>query len=81
MNYIGGGIHGATTKKALKEAVKADPNSVEFYSTGMMGPQFNGKVSNMPENSSLTVAGPDPFNARNWFASIERNSKGVIVVR
>ena len=70
------------TKKELKELVKEDPANVYFYSTGMFGNQFNGNVSNMHSTDSLTVVGPDPYNARNWYATISKNKEtGKITVK
>lgn len=80
MSFIQGGIRNATTKKALKEAVQADPSRVQFYCTGLGGEQFNGAVSEVPADTKLTVVGPDPYNARNWYATIERDASGQVKV-
>lgn len=76
MPYINVGVQGATTKKALREAMTADPSTVYVYSTALMGQQYNGPVSAMPEGYSLTVAGPDPYKHRDWFATITRSRDG-----
>lgn len=81
MSFIQGGIRNATTKKALKEAVKDDPSSVRFYSTGLGGEQFDGPVTTLSANGTkLTVVGPDPYTARSWYATIERAANGQIKV-
>ena len=80
MAYINGGVRNLRTKKSLKDAVKADPTAVTFYSTGMFGDQFNGPVSDLPVGATLTVVGPDPYSKRDWYASVTRNGKGTITV-
>lgn len=79
MSYVNVGIEGATTKAALRQAVKAQPEKVYAYSTSPLGPQFRGPVSQLPEGTTLTVAGPDPYRSRKWFASIKRSPVGLIV--
>lgn len=80
MAYINVGQQGATTKKALKDAIKADPASVRLYGTSPMGPQFEGETAaDCPEGVKLSVVGPDPYRKRNWYATIE-NRGGEIVV-
>jgi len=83
MSYInvGATINGANarTKAALKKAIKEDPASVAFYSTSPMGVQFNGTAEDMPEEHILSVVGPDPFQARNWYANVKRDGARITV--
>lgn len=81
MAYINGGVEGATTKKALVEALKADPSAVFFYSTSPMGAQFSGPVSGMPDGVVLAVCGPDPYTSRKWHANIIKGADGTPVLR
>jgi hypothetical protein len=80
MSFINVGQRGATTKKALREAIVDDPASVQLYGTSDLGPQFEGETAaDCPEGVKLQVAGPDPYTRRNWYATIE-NRGGKIVV-
>jgi hypothetical protein len=85
MAFINVGQHGATTKKALKEAVKLDPSTVTFYGTSLLGPQLPSvsfsaaRLSEMPEGTKLAVVGPDPYNRRDWYATVEIGRNGVTV--
>lgn len=81
MSYINVGayVNGIRpkTKKALREALKADPTAVEFDSTTAIGPHVGGRFSvehTVATGDVLQVCGPDPYRARNWYASI-RNGK------
>lgn len=81
MSYVNVGVKGLKTKKALKEAVKADPSKVYVFGTGgFVGPTYDGIVSSMPANVKLSVCGPDPYNDRRWWATIERKADGTIKV-
>jgi hypothetical protein len=48
------------TKKALKASVG---KPLRFIETSAFGPEYR-------EDGTLTVVGPDPFRARNWFATV-----------
>jgi hypothetical protein len=62
------------SKKALREAVANDPQSVFFDGTSFLGPQFDGRPSDIPEGVTLTVTGPDPYTLRRWYASVTRDA-------
>lgn len=71
---VGAKVNGVRpkTKKALREALKADPRSVTFDNTSPMGPQLVGiNGANVPVEFSLQVTGPDPFTKRNWYATVK----------
>lgn len=67
------------TKAALKRAIAEQPTRVYLYSTDAM--QFNtfsGKLDILPnwdKSLKLSVTGPNPYAARNWYATIEFNTK------
>lgn len=65
------------TKKALREAVAANPAGVEVYCTSEFGDQFDGFVSNLIETPhlKLSVCGPDPYRDRKWYATIAVHPK------
>lgn len=81
MAYVNVGVNApyCATKKALREAVKGDPARVLVYGTSVFGPQFGGAVSDLPEGTSLSVVGPDPYNNRRWYATIERRNGRIVV--
>ena len=62
----------APTKKALKEAVKANPSAVRFRDVGGLNASFHGSVEDLPAHATLTVVGPDPFRNRKWYASVKQ---------
>jgi hypothetical protein len=70
-------IHGArpTSKKQVKEAVMWHPESVRIEATSLIGNDYDGPVSEMPQGTILFV-GPDPRNKRNFYGQIEKTSKG-----
>ena len=63
------------SKAALKRAITEDPTKVVFDSVSPMGGQFYGTaaefLANGPENTKLTLVGPDPFTQRNWYGTAE----------
>jgi hypothetical protein len=67
------------SKKALKEAIRDTPDKVTFDGTSGMGPQFSGGVANIPVGATLAVTGPDPYNARNWYANVSQSGGKVKV--
>lgn len=71
MSYINvGASDGFKTKKALKEALAADPSKVHFYGTSPFTP-FSGTVLDLQPGDSLQVVGPDPYTSRKWFAGVK----------
>ena len=62
------------SKKALKEALAANPASVTFDGTSPMGPQHDDLSGTcVPEELILSVVGPDPFTKRSWYATVRWN--------
>lgn len=70
------------TKAALKRALAENPAGVTFDGTSPMGPQHVDLSGvNIPADLTLSVTGPDPFTARNWYANVKVNVKtGKVVV-
>jgi hypothetical protein len=72
------------SKKALREAIKADPASVTFDSTSMMGARagdvIKADASDIGKGNTLSVTGPDPYTARNWYASVQVSASGALKV-
>ncbi len=61
----------APTKKALKEAVKNTPEVVLFQDVGGLNKPFYGGLLDIPQGTTLTVVGPDPWRNRKWYASVK----------
>jgi hypothetical protein len=63
------------SKKAIREALAADPATVEVESTSMFG-GYSGPVSDLPAGRSVTFVGPDPYRARKFYGTITVGPKG-----
>lgn len=66
------------TKKAIKDAVAADPSSVEVESTSFFG-GWSGSVADLPVGTRIDFVGPDPRTKRNFYGSLERKGDKVTV--
>lgn len=62
------------TKKALREAVKNDPDGVRFFNTSMFA--SNELVGIDALGPTDVIVGPDPATNRKWYANI-KNGKVV----
>ncbi len=87
VEYINGGVKldDDTTIMTRKELSRllAEDAPVQFYTTSMFGPMFDGPIKEALRrwpNNVLQVTGPDPRKSRMWYASIKLNSKGEIRV-
>jgi hypothetical protein len=60
-----------TSKKAVREAINANPATVRVESTSMFG-GYDGPVSDLPEGVTITFVGPDPFRDRKFYGNIKR---------
>jgi hypothetical protein len=63
------------TKKALREALAADPDSVRFDQTSLVpGGAINDgadiRGSELPVGPRFAVTGPDPYIRRRWYATV-----------
>jgi hypothetical protein len=68
------------SKKAMKDALKADPTAIRFEGTAIHGPAFEGTADEIPIGVSLSVVGPDPFTSRRWYATVTRTATGSVKV-
>lgn len=66
------------TKKALKEAIAANPDDVVIYGTSGFSP-FTGSADNLEEGVKYSVCGPNPYTDRKWYATVEKTPKGIKV--
>lgn len=62
--------HRPKTKKVLKGTIGAGRSrAVSLQATSMFGNEYDGPLNLAPEGT-YTVVGPDPYHARNWYATI-----------
>jgi hypothetical protein len=61
------------SKTELRDALRDRPDAVEFYSTALVGEHVDKKFSGneLPADVRLDVTGPNPYNARHWWANVE----------
>ena len=82
MSYVNVGAHFGVaevpTKKALKDAVKAESTDLVFYGTSDFT-RFYGGLDAVTEGTTLAVTGPNPFTNRKWYANVTRKGDKVIV--
>lgn len=69
------------TKKALREAIAADPSRVTFEATSLFGDEYDGPADGLPDGVTVYVTGPDPYRRRNWYAAVQRGKGGTLVVK
>jgi hypothetical protein len=61
------------SKKEVKEAIAANPASVSLEATSFFGNEYDGPITNMPENKMVFVVGPDPARKRSFYLNITRS--------
>lgn len=64
------------SKKEVKEAIQAKPDSVYFENTSMLGGK-DYSLKDVPDG--LTFVGPDPFTKRNFYGSISRKGDKIVI--
>ena len=65
------------TKKAIKDAIAANPATVSIDSTSMFG-GYGGPVSDAPDGSYPFV-GPDPYTKRSFYGTITKKGDKITV--
>ena len=75
------------SKKALREAAAADPARVELERTAWPDfgsdedvKEFSRPLTEQPPGR-YSVAGPDPFTDRRWYATVIVSANGAIEIR
>jgi hypothetical protein len=70
---VGAMINGErpATKKALREALSITPWTVRFDSTSPFEPATSFNTAQIKAGDKLQVTGPDPYERRNWYATVE----------
>lgn len=71
------------TKKALKLAIAENAAIVTFYSTDAFGPNRDKLWfgDSLEIGVKYSVAGPNPYTSRRWFATVEKSPNGTITVK
>lgn len=70
----------APSKKAIKEAMTNAPETVQFVGTSPFQPLFaQGDQLILDDGTKLSFVGPDPFNKRNFYGTVENTTKGIKV--
>lgn len=67
------------SKAALKRAIQADPTKVYFYPTSDFAGN-PGTVDILDKGVKYSVVGPNPYNSRKWYATVEITQSGQIKV-
>lgn len=57
------------SKKEVKEALAADPDSVYLERTAWIGDEYDGPVSEAPDGEHRFV-GPDPYTSRKFYGTV-----------
>ena len=60
------------SKKEVIEAVKTNPASVALEATSFYGDEYDGPITQMPEDKMVFEVGPDPYTKRNFFLNMTR---------
>lgn len=68
------------SKKEIREVVALDAARVTCEATSLYpGTEYDGIVANMPVGKVITFVGPDPYHKRNFYGSITKTPKGIVV--
>jgi hypothetical protein len=57
------------SKKAVREAIAANPEVVVLEATSFFGNEYDGPVSEAPDGR-YDIVGPDPYTKRNFFGNV-----------
>jgi hypothetical protein len=66
-----------TSKKAVREALAADPANVRIEATSFHGNEFDGNASDPAAPAKVAFVGPDPARKRNFYGTATRNRDGI----
>lgn len=69
------------TKSALKRLLADNPGNVMLYETTMGKEHISYVWDEMDEGVKYTVTGPNPYNSRKWYATVQRSHTGKITVK
>lgn len=66
------------SKKAVKEAIAADPASVRLEATSIFGNEYDGRVCDAPDGT-YTFVGPNPNTDRRFYGTVKIAANSVKV--
>lgn len=69
------------TKAALKRAVAQTPDEVVLFPTALFTTDHETMADKVQPGEVWNVVGPDPYNDRRWYASVQLDSKGKVTVK
>jgi len=69
------------TKSALKELFRTHPELVVLYTTSALEPTKEYKSHELVIGVKYSVTGPNPYNNRKWYATVEKLPSGKITVK
>lgn len=69
------------TKAKLRGFIKEQPESIWLYSTSQVTNQWSGRANELPPNIEFLVVGPNPYQKRDWYATVYRGRGGVLRVK
>lgn len=67
--FISPGYDRPKSKKAIREAVAANPRSVSIEATSMFGNEYDGPITEAPDGR-YTFVGPCPHTARKFYGTL-----------
>ena len=69
------------SKKEVREAVVADPATVNVEATSIFGNEYDGPLSEWDGKGYITFVGPDPATKRSFFGNIAKKPNGGFSVK
>ncbi len=73
--------HDIATKSGLKKMIQENPDKVLLYTTSLFGNQFTKKATELDTGVKYSVVGPNPYNNRKWYATVEKRTDGKVTVK
>jgi hypothetical protein len=67
------------SKKQIKEQAATDPSKIQIEATSVFGNEYDGPATEMPIGTQVTFVGPDPHTKRDFYGTIKRTAKGLVV--
>ena len=66
------------SKKEVRELAAISPEAIWIEGTSFFDP-WSGKATEIPEGTTITFVGPDPYTKRNFYGNITRKGDKVTV--
>lgn len=65
--------------KSKKQIKETHPARIRIEATSIMGNEYDGPASEMPEGQTVYFVGPDPSTSRKFYGQIKRKGDKVTV--